>query len=196
MTAPERFDEAYYRRFYGDPETRVIDAKAVGRLAEFVSSYLRHLDLPLRSALDIGCGLGLWQTALREIHPRIQYRGVEISSYLCEKHGWEQSSVVDYRSNRQFDLVVCQGVLQYLDDAAAAKAIENLASLTRGVLFLEALTVNDWEENCDREITDGDVQLRTGTWYRSHLEPHFVAAGGGLFVAKSTAISMFELETT
>lgn len=196
MTAPERFDAAYYRRFYGDPRTRVIDAKAVGRLAEFVSSYLRHLGLPLRSALDVGCGLGLWQAALRKTHPRVQYQGVEVSGYLCEKHGWEQSSVVDFRSKRQFDLVICQGVLQYLDDTEAAAAIENLATLTRGALFLEALTVSDWEENCDREITDGDVQLRTGKWYRERLQPHFMAAGGGLFVAKSTQISMFELETT
>ena len=65
MTEPERFDAAYYRRFYQDPATRVLDSRAVARLANFVAAYLRHLGLPLRSVLDLGCGIGLWRQALR-----------------------------------------------------------------------------------------------------------------------------------
>ena len=103
--------------------------------------------------------------------------------------------MAEYHSKREFDLVICQGVLQYLDDKSATAAIANLAPLTRGALFLEALTSLDWQTNCDREVTDGDVRLRAGHWYRRRLAPHFKAAGGGLFVTRTAPVSMFELET-
>ena len=48
-------------------------------------------------------------------------------------------------------------MLQYLDDRTAARAIANLGRLTRGVLYLSALTARDWRENCDRTRTDRDV---------------------------------------
>jgi len=94
-----------------------------------------------------------------------------------------------------FDLVICQGVLQYLDDRTAARALANLARWTDGVLFLEALTRRDWRENCDRERTDGDVHLRDGAWYRRRLARHFQRCGGGVFVARAAGCSLFELES-
>jgi len=75
-------------------------------------------------------------------------------------------------------------------------AIENLARHCRGALFLEVLTKRDWEENCDRRVTDGDVHLRTGNWYRRRLAPHFLAAGGGLWIGRGAGVTLFELETT
>lgn len=194
MTEPQRFDQAYYRRFYEDPSTRVTDAATIARLSGFVCSYLDHLSLPLRNVLDLGCGTGLWGRALAQKAPRARYQGVEISEYLCEKYGWRRGSVVDFRGRGQFDLVVCQGVLQYLERDEAVQAIENLARLCRGALYLEALTTRDWQENVDREITDGDVKLRSGDWYRRQLRPHFHNAGGGVFVARGAPVSMFELE--
>ena len=79
MTDHERFDAAYYRRFYEDPSTRVIDRAAVARLVRFVAAYLSHLGLPLRSVLDLGCGIGLWRDALQKVAPRARYQGVEVS---------------------------------------------------------------------------------------------------------------------
>lgn len=194
--APTDFDAAYYRRFYRDPKTRVADATTTARLAEFVVAYLRYLQLPLRSTLDLGCGLGHWRDALALEAPRASYRGVEHSEYLCRELGWIRGSVVDYSPGRAFDLVVCQGVLQYLDDRAAAAAITNLANVCRGALYLEALTRRDWRENCDRQTTDGDVHLRPGDWYRRRLRRHFTAIGGGLFIRHGAPTTMFELETT
>ena len=42
--------------------------------------------------------------------------------YLCQKYGWLNGSIADYRPRQPFDLVVCYDVLQYLDDESAAKA--------------------------------------------------------------------------
>jgi hypothetical protein len=102
--------------------------------------------------------------------------------------------VVDYDHGRSVDLVICQGVLQYLDDPAAAAAIDNLARHCHGALYLEALTRADWEKNCDRSVTDGAVFLRPGAFYRRRLRPHFASCGGGLFVRRDAGVSLFELE--
>jgi SAM-dependent methyltransferase len=194
MSDPSRFDAAYYRRFYEQSKTRVSDAKAVERLAGFVLGYLSYLRLPVRNVLDLGCGMGHWRTALQKLAPKARHRGVEYSDYLCERFGWEKGSAVDFAPGRTFDLVVCQGVLQYLDDRAAARAIDNLADLTHGALYLEALTKADWQHNVDRTVTDGAVHLRTGEFYRKRLRRHFTPLGGGLFAKKGCGIALFELE--
>ena len=41
---------------------------------------------------------------------------------------------------------------------------------------------------------DGDVNLRSGAWYRRRLARHFVNAGGGLFVHRDAPVVMFDLE--
>ena len=190
----DRFDADYYRRFYGDAGTRVVSRQEVARLVRFVASYLDYLQLPVRRVLDAGCGLGWWRAPLRRRFPRAVYTGIELSPYLCQKHGWEQASVVDYRAEQPFDLVICQGVLQYLDDREAARAIDNLGRLCRGALYLEALTTEDWQRSVDRSRTDGDVARRSGRWYRRRLARHFESAGGGVFVHRDARVVMFELE--
>ncbi|MCK5941837.1 MAG: class I SAM-dependent methyltransferase [Planctomycetes bacterium] len=193
------FGADYYRRFYGDARTRVSDQREILRLATFVASYLGYLQVPVRSILDIGCGVGHWQKACAKLWPKARYHGVEYSQYLCDRHGWHQGSIVDLDPEPElgratFDLVVCQGVLQYLDDRDAAAALDNLARWTDGALYLEALTQRDWDENCDRSVTDGEVHLRSGSFYRERLREHFQDCGGGVFCARRAGVALFELE--
>ncbi len=193
------FDANYYRRFYDDPKTRVVDAGSVRTLAKFVAAYLAHLGIEVRTILDIGCGRGHWRHAAKHCWPKARWFGVEWSQHLCEEHGWTHGSVVDLDPARElgrdkFDLVVCQGVLQYLDDRQAARALQNLGRWTAGALYLEALTRRDWLHHCDRERTDGDGHLRQGEWYLRRLSRTFATAGGGVFVPKRAAVTLFELE--
>lgn len=194
MSRQFAFDQPYYDRFYRDPATRVATRGATTRLGRFVCSYLRHLGQPVRSVLDLGCGLGLWREVVRRHHPDATYRGVELSRYLCRTHGWQRGSVVDYRASHPFDLVICHGVLQYLDAGEARRAIRNLARLCGGAMFLEALTVEDWERNCDQSVTDGDVYLRPAAWYRLELGRHFTSCGGGVFLSARSPAVVYELE--
>ncbi|MFT3765773.1 MAG: hypothetical protein QM820_09680 [Minicystis sp.] len=90
--------------------------------------------------------------------------------------------------------MVCQGVLQYLADADAARAIDNIAAMCRGFLYLEAITKRDMREACDREATDVAVHLRTGAWYRKRLGEHFIAVGCGLYYVKDGPLVFYELE--
>ncbi len=190
----ERFDEAYYRRHYFDPETRVSDPSSVARLGRFVASYLAYLDVEVERVLDFGCGVGHWQGLVQGLFGDVEYEGVEISAFLCERFGWTRGSVVDYEGEPA-DLVVCQGVLQYLDDAEAEAAIANLAAHTAQALYLEALTARDWACAVDQSVTDGNVHLRSGAWYKERLAPHFESCGGGLFVARDADIVLYELES-
>ena len=193
-TSP-RFDRAYYARFYENPRTRVTDRGQVQRLAGFVAGYLQYLGIAVRSALDLGCGMGLWREPLANAFPGSRYQGVEVSSYLCERFGWTQGSVVDFAAKRPYDLVVCQGVLPYLSTSEARRAIANLARLCRGALYLEAVTTDDFRDGVvDRQRTDPGMQLRTRAFYLRALAPHFVNVGGGVFVARSAEVPLYALE--
>ena len=190
-----RFDRAYYDRWYRDDETRTFMAEYTPVIVRFVLAYLDYLELEVRTVLDAGCGLGHWRTALGDLGRDVDYRGLETSGYLCRELGWEKGSIVDYQAHEPFDLVVCQGVLQYLSDAECKAAIHNLAELCGQALYLEVLTRRDARENTIPQRTDTDVYLRKGEWYRKRLHKHFVNLGGGLFLSRRCAATCYELWT-
>jgi SAM-dependent methyltransferase len=189
----EEFDAAYYERHYEDPESCAASVEDIRVLGDFVFSYLRYLRVDVDSALDLGCGLGHWRDVVARHAPEATYHGVEVSPYLCEKLGWERGSVIDYEGEPA-DLVICQGVLQYLDAREARKAIEQLYALTKTALYLEVLTQRDLETACDRSRTDDAVYIRKGSWYWRALAGKFIAVGGGLFLPVDTDVPLFELE--
>lgn len=191
--AGQRFDARYYAKWYGDKAER---ADMAARALRFVLSYIDHMDASIRSALDLGCGLGLWKKALGRQAKDVRYTGVELSPYLCEKYGWEKGDAVTYSSSRVFDLVICQGVLQYLSDRDCAAAIDNLARLSRRFLYLEVLTAADAEEICCPEGTDFEVYVRDASWYAKRLKAHFVNLGGGLYAKPTMRDHYFELWCT
>ena len=187
------FDKAYYDRFYRNSATRAITPAGSRRQAAFIANYLRYLEVPVRRIADIGCGLGHALNALGEEFPRASTTGVEFSSYLCRKYGWDEGSVVDYQNKRPFDLLLCNDVIAYLDDKACARAIDNLATLTRSAAFLGILTEEDWAL-CDQERTDPDQFLRPKAWYQRRLAKHFVSVGGGLYLKKPLEYPVWTLD--
>jgi SAM-dependent methyltransferase len=191
----ERFDHAYYARFYENPRTRVTDAEQVDRLAGFVCGYLGYLGIVVRRILDLGCGVGLWQEPLARRLPGARYLGVEYSAYLCERYGFTRASALDFRAKQPFDLVVCQGVLPYLGKRDVKRAIDNIATLCRGALYLEAVTSDDYEAGVvDQGRTDGGMQLHSRAFYLRALAPHFTNVGGGLFVSRAADVPLYALE--
>ena len=189
------FDRSYYERHYRDPRTRVGGQVQIAKLGAFVAAYLTYLEQPVETVVDFGCGLGHWRRVVRRHFPGARYTGVEASAYLCRTYGWQRGSVVDWTADEPADFVICHGVLQYLDAPAARRALRNLARNCRGALFLEAVTREDWERNCDRERTDGGVYLRPAAWYRRELRGVFKPAGGGIFLRQTSPAVLYELET-
>jgi 2-polyprenyl-3-methyl-5-hydroxy-6-metoxy-1,4-benzoquinol methylase len=190
----ERFDAAYFRKFYLNPATRVVSAREMHARAALITAILRQAQIPVRRILDAGCGIGLLRRPFAGLLPRARYSGLEASDYLCKRHGWHKGSVVDYSPTTPFDLVVCYDVLQYLPDAQASRALDNLSRLSRSAVYLSALTTEDWREHCDRSRTDRAVHLRSGAWYRRRLQKAFYPVGCGVWLRKGVTASLWELE--
>ena len=191
----ERFGRDYYQRFYRNARSSVTSQAEMTARANLIAAYVKHIDCPVGSVLDAGCGLGLMRTTLLRALPGATYVGLEYSEYLCQKYGWLNGSIADYRPRQPFDLVVCYDVLQYLDDESAAKAMRNFANLCRGVLFFSALTRRDWRENADQRRTDPAVTMRTAEWYRSRLRRHFRHIGAGFWIRRGAPLVTWELES-
>ncbi|MET0657350.1 MAG: methyltransferase [Steroidobacteraceae bacterium] len=180
-----QFNAAYYDRFYRNPRTRVTTPDERSRLLAVAIAVLRHQEMDVRKILDAGCGLGYSRAPLLRAFPDATFTGLEVSEYLCRKYGWTQASVVDYRDRSRFDFVLCSDVVQYLSDRDAARAINNLARLCRGVLFFHTPTREDLSELVDEKGSDVNVHFRPAQWYRKRLAAHFHHLGFGLHLARA-----------
>ena len=190
--ARHTFDAAFFKRFYST--SPVHSRTKVNTLATAVHAMCQWWEVPVRSVLDVGAGLGAWRDWYATTHPRVQRLSVDISEHACEKYDHECHDIASWFPTRQFDLVVCHSVLQYLNDKQAVAAIGNLAKATRGVLYLEVPTSADLRNAVDKKTTDLNIYARTGDWYRKRLNRHFVQAGAGLWVARGSGTTLYELE--
>lgn len=188
------FDKAYYQRFYENAETQAVSHEEQIGLAQFIAAYLRYLNVPVTSVLDIGCGLGQILNALAGEFPNARTQGVEVSSYLCQTYGWQNANVQDFRAPA-YDLVICNDVLGYLSKKSVREAVKNLALLTTSALYLSVLTEED-QAICDQEHTDLDQKIRPAQWYKDLLSKHFIAVGGGLFLKQPLTYSIWQMERT
>jgi SAM-dependent methyltransferase len=190
--SPDRFDAAYYRRFYG--RRPVHDRARIAQLATAVTAFAAWWRIPVRSVLDVGAGKGFWRDWLAAERPRVRYEGIDVSEYACRRYGHTRADLATWRPTRRYDLVVCHSVLQYLDGVEAAHAIDALGEASRGLLFLEVPTSADRTDVVDPSGTDLDVHWRSGAWYRARLDRHFVELGCGLWASRLQPVPFFELE--
>jgi hypothetical protein len=192
--ADEAFDAGYYGRFYKNARTRVHGPKEIAKLCTAVTAMLDWWRVPVETVLDVGAGVGMWRDWFAKNRPKTKYRSTEVSRYACVQYGHEQRDITRWRAAERFDLVVCQGVLPYIDDAGCAKAIENLGAMTAGLLYLEAITKNDIREVIDEGKTDVKVHERTAAWYRKRLSAHYTELGCGLWAKRGAPVLFYELE--
>lgn len=164
------YDASYYDHWYHDPRTRVTARTLVRRKAKLAVAATEHLlEHPVRNVLDVGCGEAPWRAALLTLRPGVRYTGVDPSAWAAkrwgEARGVRQGGLVDLDTlplRGPFDLVVCSDVLHYVTDADLRRGVAAMASLARGLLWLEAFTSEDDFE--------GDVEgfrPRPARWYRA-----------------------------
>jgi SAM-dependent methyltransferase len=189
------FDQAYFERYYFNRRTRIAEPSYFDQLAAFVGSYLSLLDCPIGRILDIGCGAGLLHRGLRRAFHGVKIDACDVSEYVCERFGWQCTSIEDLAVKESYDLVICHDVLQYLDNKAASSAIDKLASLTHCAMLFGVLTIEDWEHNCNQELTDSNAHMRTTAWYRRELGKYFRNAGGGVYIKLEAPVVMYSLES-
>ncbi len=189
------FDKAYFERFYFNRRTRIAEPSYFDQLAAFTGAYPKLLDCPVGRVLDIGCGAGLLHRGLRRAFPGLKIDACDVSEYVCERFGWQCVSIEDLEVKHSYDLVICHDVLQYLDDKAASRAIAKLAALSHGAMLFGVLTREDWDNNCDQELTDNNAHMRSTVWYRRRLGAHFRNAGGGIYIKRDANLVLFSLES-
>ena len=189
-----RFDPAFYQKFYGNPRTRVTTKTEMARRATAIGALVSHLDVPVRRILDAGCGLGWMRRPLLRAFPDAAYTGLEVSEHLCRRMGWINESLATFRPRGRFDLVICYDVLQYLQDTEARRALANLGRLCRGLLYFHAPTQADWRHNADISCSDADIQLRDAAWYRQRLARDFQPLGFGMHIRRGVPFVRWELE--
>jgi SAM-dependent methyltransferase len=188
------FDAAYYRRFYRDARTRVASREELRLQASFAATYIKRLDIPVKKILDAGCGLGHMRAPFQRVFPEAQYLGVEVSEYLCQRYGWTQASLSEFSTRLRFDVVICLDVVQYFDDRAAARVLENLARWCRGALYFFVPTTEDWEDGVDQQVSDTTVYVRSAQWYQQRLRKHFRHLGQGLLLKRDVPVVQWAIQ--
>lgn len=167
----KHYDAAYFQQWYrrGDIGGAARLARKVA-LAVSVAEY--HLERPVRSVLDIGCGEGAWRAPLMKLRPRVQYLGFDGSEYAVRRYGRARNLHVARFGDFQYlrpcapvDLLVCADVMHYLPTAELRRGLPGLAELCGGVAFLETFTRDDAFEGDH----DG-FQPRSAAWYRRTLQ--------------------------
>lgn len=191
----ERFDDAYYRRFYGDPATAVHGPDEIDRLARGVTSMIRYWGYPLATALDVGAGTGLWGAWFGRHDPGVTVRSTDVSAHACATYGHDQLDVTAAHLDASFDLVICHGVLDCLDDAGCERAVGNLAAMTRGFLYCVTKTEEDFQAKViDAGLSDLGGHRRPAAFYARLLGDYYVRVGAGLWLIHTAPMQLMALE--
>lgn len=192
MSAPRKaklYDADYFRRFYLDRRTRLFEPRERrARLAVIVASAERWLGRRLRSALDFGCGPGLWGRELARLRPAASYLGIDPSPALRERRRRRfelRRGTVDEVTalERRFDLVLAVDMLHYLGTREIERVLAALVPRAAGVLALDLMTSG--------EPIEGDLDgliLRSPGWWRARFERHgLVPIGQHLYLPPALA---------
>lgn len=193
--ADDPFDARYYSRFYVEPATRLDAQDHVEHLIAGIVHLIEFWRYPLRRVLDVGAGTGGWGAWFRLHRPSVIVRGVDISAHACATYGHELRDISAWHDDEAHDLVVCNGVLAYLGDDAATRAIENLAAMSDNFLYLTTRTAEDVAAGTlDLDRSDPVGFMRPAQFYRDRLEGYFRPIGAGLWQAHTAPEQLLRLE--
>jgi SAM-dependent methyltransferase len=192
------YDEAYFKKWYRDPRTRVHAPEAVRRKVRMVVGAAEYfLGRKLRTVLDIGAGEGRWRAELRRFRPDIRYLGVDPSEYVVARYGQRRNirlgsfeDLPDLSLGRGHDLIVCADVLQYVPDAALKRGVRHIAGIIQGVAFLEAYTTGDEMEG----DLEGWYHRSKSQYRRIFTEAGLVPCGMHCYLTHELAVNAVELE--
>ena len=167
----KRYDRAYFDRWYR--EGGIGGARRLARkVALAVATAEYHLERPLRTVLDIGCGEGAWRAPLLKLRPQAKYLGFDSSEYAVSRFGPRRDlhlarfgDFAQLRPCPPVDLLVCSDVLHYLDARELDRGLPGLAELCGGIAFLETFTREDRAEGDEHGFRN-----RPAAFYRRRFD--------------------------
>ncbi len=194
---PKLYDRDYFDRWYRR-EPVLSRQRLVRKVALAVATAEYHLERPIRSVLDIGCGEGAWRAPLLRLRPKASYLGFDSSAYAVQRFGARRNlhlaRFADFQSLRPcapVDLLVCSDVLHYLSAREIDRGLPGLAELCGGAAFLECFAREDRAEGDDEGF-----HQRPAAFYRSRfLAAGFSQIGSHLWLAPALAGRATALET-
>ena len=171
MTSTDkRYDRRYFDHWYrraGIGGSQRLKRKVA--LAVATAEY--HIERPIRSVLDIGCGEGAWRAPLLALRPKLQYLGFDSSEYAIDRYGARRNlhfarfaDFAQLRPCAPADLLICSDVMHYLPTRELTQGLPGLAELCDGVAFLETFAKED-----ETEGDDVGFQPRPAKFYRDRF---------------------------
>ncbi len=167
----KHYDKTYFDTWY---RTRGIgDTPRLARkVALAVATAEYHLQRPITTVLDIGCGEGAWRAPLLKLRPKAQYLGFDSSEYAIARYSRTRNihfarfgEFAQLRPCGPADLLVCSDVLHYLTTRELDRGLPGLVDLCGGVAFLETFARDD-----EAEGDEQDFQSRPARFYRQRFE--------------------------
>lgn len=166
----KHYDRAYFDRWYRHGGIGHA-ARLARKVALAVATAEYHLERPLRSVLDIGCGEGAWHAPLRKLRPNARYIGFDSSEYAITRYGRSRNLHLaqfgDFEHLRPcppVDLLICSDILHYLPTRELDRGLPALADLCGGLAFIEVFTRSDGAEGDEHEF-----KRRSAAFYRDRL---------------------------
>jgi SAM-dependent methyltransferase len=192
------YDQAYFDRWYRSPRHRVRSAAELARLVRFVLATADYvLGRPIRTVLDVGAGEGNWLPVLRRLRPHVAYQGVDPSEYAVRRFGRRRNVILGDLASlpelpvaRSYDLVIANGMLNYLAPAELRAGLPHLVGRAGGMLYLELFT--------EADALRGDLAFparRPASWFRRVLrEAGLVGCGLNCYLPREQLPRLSELE--
>jgi len=190
------YDRAYFDHWYR--RAGIGDRSRLARkVALAVATAEYHLERPLRTVLDIGCGEGAWRAPLLKLRPEARYLGFDASEYAVSRYGRSRNvhyarfgDFAELRPCPPVDLLVCSDVLHYLATRELDRGLPGLAALCGGIAFLETFARED------RAIGDEDeFRPRPAAFYRGRFAAlGFVQVGSHCWLSPALADRAVALE--
>lgn len=167
----KHYDRDYFDRWYRKGDIGG-GARLARKVALAVATAEYHLERPLRTVLDVGCGEGPWRAPLLKLRPGVRYLGFDSSEYAVARFGARRNlhlarfgDFARLRPCPPADLLVCSDVLHYLDARELDRGLPGLADLCGGVAFLETFAREDRAEGDEHGF-----RSRPAAFYRRRFE--------------------------
>lgn len=195
---PKSYDRSYFDKWYRHPSHRVRTPAELTRLVTFVLATADYvLGRRVRTVLDVGAGEGNWLPVLRRLRPNVAYTGVDPSEYAVRRFGRRRNLLLGDLASLDalpladaYDLVIANGVLNYLSPDALRAGLPTLAARAGGMLYLELFTGAD-----DIKGDTAFPGFRPADWYRRTLRAAgLVGCGLHCYLPRDEAWRLAELE--
>ncbi len=132
--------EKFWKNHFGNDYTvRNLDRGA--NVYNVIGKDLYSNKIKIKSALEIGCNIGLNLHTLKKIYPKAKLYGVEInkSAYDIAKKKFIcfNESIYNFKAKKKFDLVISSGVLIHQSPKYLKKFYRKMYTLSKKYLYLD-----------------------------------------------------------